>query len=93
MDTQRYMQTRFITLPWGYLISQGGKEALSASKSVIFTLPIVADVRSLLYASATDRGDGAFPLGITGYDNTKIIVWQQGNTLLVGFQWIAIYAA
>lgn len=93
MDTQCYMQTGFITLPWDYLISQGGKEALSANKSVIFTLPIVADVRSLLYASATDRGSGASPLGIAGYDNNKIIVWQQGDIPLIGFQWIAIYKA
>ena len=92
MDTQHYMQTRFIILPWDYLISQGGRETLSANKSVIFTLPIIADVRSLIYTSATDGGGGAFPLGITGYDNTKIIVYQQQGTYSVVFRWIAVYA-
>lgn len=75
------------------LLIQGGKESLSANKSVIFTLPIVADVRSLLYASATDCGSGAYPLGITGYDNTKIIVWQQHDIPLIAFYWIAVYRA
>lgn len=42
MDTQRYMQTRFIILPWDYLISQGGRDmtASDVARDATVSFPV-----------------------------------------------------